>query len=80
MESQREWVDKLNDASSELKSNLLQRLEALEVSNDKSEVKELKERVDHFVQSLTKVLRLPSHIRDLETRMHALEEEQKSSS
>lgn len=80
MESQNEWVDKLNDASSELESNVLQRLEALEV-NDKSEVKELKERVDHFVQSLMKVLRLPSHIRDLETRMHALEaQEQKSSS
>lgn len=39
----------------------------------KNEVAQLRGRVDYFVQSLMKVLRLPGLIRDLETRMEALE-------
>lgn len=38
-----------------------------------NEVKELEGRVDHFVQSLMKLLRLPGLVRDLETRMQTLE-------
>ena len=42
-------------------------------SNLSQRVEELQQKVEHFVQSLTKVLKLPIVIRDLEARLQALE-------
>ena len=39
-----------------------------------NEVKEQKQRVDAFVQTVMKLRRLPVAIRELETRMRALED------
>ena len=41
----------------------------------KSQVEDVKQRVDHFVQSLMKVTKLPGLVKDLQTRLQALEEE-----
>ena len=73
-----EAMSEMNTALYKLENNLLKRLEDVNLrKNDEmnlnSEVKQLKGRVEHFVQSLMKLLSLPGIVRNLEDRITALE-------
>ena len=73
-----EAMSEMNTALYKLENNLLKRLEDINLrkndeTNLNSEVKQLKGRVEHFVQSLMKLLSLPGIVRNLEDRITALE-------
>ena len=73
----REEMSEMNNALYKLERNLLTRIEDMNKNipneNLNNEVKRLKGRVEHFVQSLMKLLSLPGIIRGLEDRIAALE-------
>ena len=58
-------LDQMNSTTTHLEGHV--------ESNLSQRVEELQQKVEHFVQSLTKVLKLPIVIRDLEARLQALE-------
>ena len=61
------------DLENRLKSQLMTITESK--TDMKTQVEDVKQRVDHFVQSLMKVTKLPGLVKDLQTRLQALEQE-----
>ena len=72
-EWQKQWQASMFDLENRLKSQLMTIQESK--TDMKSQVEDVKQRVDHFVQSLMKVTKLPGLVKDLQTRLQALEEE-----
>ena len=72
-EWQKQWQASMFDLENRLKSQLMTIQESK--TDMKSQVEDVKQRVDHFVQSLMKVTKLPGLVKDLQTRLQALEQE-----
>ena len=76
-----ERAAEMNDAIYKLEKSLRGRMETMETEvyrqkkagNSNEEIERLKNRVEHFVQSLMKLLRLPGLLRTLENRVQAIE-------
>ena len=72
-EWQKQWQASMFDLENRLKSQLMTITESK--TDMKTQVEDVKQRVDHFVQSLMKVTKLPGLVKDLQTRLQALEQE-----
>ena len=75
MKATSEWQKQWQESIFTLENRLKSQLETLKEdrADIDSEVEKLKSRVNHFLQSLTKVLRVPSLLIKLENRLEALE-------
>ena len=73
IEWQKQWQASMFDLENRLKSQLMTITESK--TDMKTQVEDVKQRVDHFVQSLMKVTKLPGLVKDLQTRLQALEQE-----
>ena len=75
MKASSEWQKQWQESIFNLENRLKGQLETLKDDRTEieDEVEKLKSRVNHFLQSLTKVLRVPSLLIKLENRLEALE-------